>query len=602
MHTDLPALVTQVLDTHHALLRRELPRLGDALADAPPPIRAPFAHLRRLLDEHLRKEETVLFPAMLALAESGTTGGAPLAGLVAQMEREHDEIRLLETALREAARDAGPHEAALLALLDDLVEHTDLEDDALFPAALKLELGTGAPPAQVLRRTRGRCGTCHADVTAVVSVRDGGVWLDKVCPEHGVTAQRLSTRTDYWAELDQFYFKVNDGEYPQRDYIVRMTERCNLACPICLAKANTEDTPDLDLRGLERLISERRGIKIDLMAAEPTLRPDLVDWVKKVKASGNIAALHTNGIRLTDGDYVAELAAAGVDEVFLQFDGLDDEANKALRGRPLLKARTAALANLRAHGLATSLIVVIGAGLNDAQVGETFRFALRPENDHVREVFYLGLRSMGSARHTGVFAGQQLMPDDLIERMVAQVPEITREDVLAFNKVYFSLLSTFHVRKCLYVQHYLVERKADGGFVPISKILDLGRLSAAATRYADQRVRHPAVARARFGASLVRQGLRPESLRIAGDLLRLENLFEKGMNLSQVPRRFLLIGFITACDLDNFDAQVAVNCGKGELSTDGGFTESGAVANVLREARFVEGGRDPGPPSRFKTT
>ncbi|MBK9670391.1 MAG: radical SAM protein [Thermomonas sp.] len=141
-----------------------------------------------------------------------------------------------------------------------------------------------------------------------------------------------------------------------------MTERCNLACPICLAKANTEDTPDLDLTGLEKLRSERSGIKIDLMAAEPTLRPDLEDWIRKVKATGNIAALHSNGLKLANLEYAKKIKAAGVDEVFLQFDGMDDEANKALRGRPLLKARMATLANMRELGIATSLIVVIGRG------------------------------------------------------------------------------------------------------------------------------------------------------------------------------------------------------------------------------------------------
>ena len=71
-----------------------------------------------------------------------------------------------------------------------------------------------------------------------------------------------------------------------------------------------------------------------------------------------------------------------------------------------------------------------------------------------------------------------------------------------------------------------------------------------------------------------------------GDLARLERLFQTGMNLGEVPGRFLILGFITACDPHNFDAQVAVNCGKGEMSADGGFVDSGAVANVLREARF----------------
>jgi hypothetical protein len=75
-------------------------------------------------------------------------------------------------------------------------------------------------------------------------------------------------------------------------------------------------------------------------------------------------------------------------------------------------------------------------------------------------------------------------------------------------------------------------------------------------------------------------------------------LFKSGMNLKEVPNRFLLLGFITACDPHNFDAQVAVNCGKGELSVDGGYIESGAVANVNREVRFDSTDRRPGELKR----
>ena len=70
------------------------------------------------------------------------------------------------------------------------------------------------------------------------------------------------------------------------------------------------------------------------------------------------------------------------------------------------------------------------------------------------------------------------------------------------------------------------------------------------------------------------------------------------MNLKQVPSRFLLLGFITACDPHNFDSQVAINCGKGELSVDGGFVDSGAVANVDRERRFDETDLVPGELKR----
>ncbi len=609
---EVALLARRILDTHHVFMHREMPRLAVALAGSSRQILAPFQHLHRTMDDHMMKEETILYPAIIALAEGKESSGCGVAGPINQMLAEHDEIRTLEGALRSASRDAGANEAALLAMLDDLCEHARIEDEELFPAALRLAgvepeeqavaaAATGAPATgsarRVLRNTRGYCPTCLEEVPAAVVVLDGTVQLEKSCPTHGVALQLLSRKPEYWGDLDTFYFEVNSKEHPQRDYIVRMTERCNLACPICLAKANTEDTPDLDLGGLEKLISSRRGIKVDLMAAEPTLRPDLLDWVRKVKASGNIAALHTNGINLTDAGYCASLAEAGVDEVFLQFDGLNEPANVALRGRPLIKARKAALANLRKHNIATSLIVVIARGLNEEQVGATFRFALQPENDHIREVFFLGLRSMGSARQTNAFAGQQLMPDEIIDLLTEQEPTLRRDDIKAFNMAYFAMLSALSVRKCLYVQHYLVARGDEGSFTPISDVLDLPGLAKAAKHYAGRYQRHPGLAKAGLAAALVRQGLRPEAMKMGADLLRLEHLFANGMNLGAVPKRFLLLGFITACDLDNFDSGVAVNCGKGELSADGGFAASSAVANVHREARFAETDRTPGPPS-----
>lgn len=654
---DTAALAQSILDTHHALLHRELPRLAAVFRDQPEELRAPFMRLKQVMDEHMMKEEQILFPLIITLAQGGGNGGCGVEGPIAQMGVEHNAIRLLEDEIRGASSLAGAEEEALMALLDDLSEHARKEDESLFPSALALAREASARPApaagltlvpkptpaapkptppvtpatatpastsaaprrkhtatsalppkpqagRTIRETRGACPSCFADVPAAVIVRNGEALLEKRCPTHGPSTQLLSRHPDLWTELDRFYFSVNDDAYPQRDFIVRMTEKCNLACPICLAKANTEDTPDLDLSGLETLLSERRGIKIDLMAAEPTLRADLEGWIRKVKDSGNIAALHTNGIKLADLGYARRLAEAGVDEVFLQFDGLDDKANTTLRGRPLLKARLAALANLRTLGIATSLIVVIAGGLNEAQVGETFHFALRPENRHIREVFFLGLRSMGSARQhaadgdTDALAGQTLMPDALIDELCEQVPAIRRRDVHDFNMVYFAMLSAFRVKKCLYIQHYLVARDGKGGFVPISEIVDLRKMANAAQRYAVRRKSNPILARAGFGTSVLRLGLRRSALKMGADLLRLEKLFATGMNLGQVPSRFLLVGFITACDLDNFDAGVSVNCGKGELSADGGFTESSAVANVAREARFAETARPPGPAWR----
>ena len=186
------------------------------------------------------------------------------------------------------------------------------------------------------------------------------------------------------------------------------------------------------------------------------------------------------------------------------------------------------------------------------------------------------------------------LPDTVSAAMIlpADMPEITSEDIRRFNRLYFSLLSAFRVKKCLYVQHYLLTRDGEGGFTPAARFMDLEAIEAATDRYAE--APHTLRSRARLLMDVARACVSRQAADLLLDSLRLQRLFTDGMNLSRVPPRFLLLGFITACDPLNFDARVAINCGKGELSADGGFEESGAVANVRREARFDDSGRTPG--------
>jgi uncharacterized radical SAM superfamily Fe-S cluster-containing enzyme len=454
---------------------------------------------------------------------------------------------------------------------------------------------------RVIRSTRGICNTCLREVPAEVIVTDDAAWLEKLCPDHGTTRQLLANDPAYWEELDRYYFEVNAGDYPQRDFLLRLTERCNLDCPICLAKANTEETTDLDLSNLEDLINTKRRIKVDFMAAEPTLRKDLEDWVRKVKAKGHIAALHSNGLRLTDKAFCQRMKDCGFDEVFLQFDGFDDDATEWLRGRKnLVELKLRAIRNLREVGLATNLTVVVAHKLNEPQISKVLQFALEPENDHIREVFFLGLRILGSFRDQLAREGQEfdemaVMPDETLEMLVTQWPDqFSRDDIRIFNKLYFALLSTFEVKKCLYVQHYLALRDGRGGLIPFRDLVDLPRLDRAADRYARQLKTMPRLARARFLASLARQAATHKMAPVIWDFIRLQLLFRSGMKLDEVSRKVVMLGFITACDPHNYDSQVAINCGKGELSMDGGLIESGAVANVQREARFDESGYEPG--------
>jgi hemerythrin-like domain-containing protein len=248
----------------HVHLRTELQALDTELAarTLTPRFTAPWAHFIRSLESHLAVEEEAVFPALAAMAAGQTpeTGyEEPLHG----MRYELDEMRTIADALRVAAGEAGPLEGRILTLLDELEEHATKEEERLFPMAMELlerwssgplpaaadptsgpaASATPGPVGTVLRRTSGHCHTCLQAVPAEVIRSETEVNLVKHCPTHGSSVQLLSRAPAYWEDLDRYYFKVNKRAYPQRDYILRMTERCNLACPICLAKANTEDTP-----------------------------------------------------------------------------------------------------------------------------------------------------------------------------------------------------------------------------------------------------------------------------------------------------------------------------------------------------------------------
>ncbi|MDP2312905.1 MAG: hemerythrin domain-containing protein, partial [Pseudomonadota bacterium] len=145
---DTAALAQFILDTHHALLHRELPRLAVAFRDRPNELRTPFMRLKQVMDEHMMKEERILFPMIIALGQGEGSSGCGVEGPIAQMGAEHTGIRLLEDELRGVASLAGPEEEALMALLDDLSDHARTEDETLFPAALALarEAATRPPP------------------------------------------------------------------------------------------------------------------------------------------------------------------------------------------------------------------------------------------------------------------------------------------------------------------------------------------------------------------------------------------------------------------------------------------------------------------------
>jgi MoaA/NifB/PqqE/SkfB family radical SAM enzyme len=433
---------------------------------------------------------------------------------------------------------------------------------------------------EVIRRTRGTCPICIEMVDAQVVEDQGLIYLEKMCPAHGLNRMVLSRNPAYYRELMRYYFDLLPDSIPQRDFILRLTARCNMKCPICLASADQYAEQDMSLQQYKDFLRGRPRTKLDLMGAEPTLHEDLVEMIRFSTEQGHISALHTNGIVIQDPEVLQRLVDAGLDEVHLQFDGFRDDDDMVLRGQPMSRVRHKVLKSLEQFGVATDLVVTVMKGLNEDQMEACLDYAAR--HSFVKEVFYLGCRPLGRASTD--YMDQCLAPDetiDLIEQATAG--RINRDDFRVFNKLYFALLAIFAVRKCFYIHHYMVLRGRHG-YEPLSEHMDLAYLEPKLDRFRDMfvggsRRRAAAYLLSHCGIAITRKRGFPLLL----DGLMLNVLLALGFDLSRIRRKLILIGAISACDPWMYDEQIAANCGKGEISNDQGVHEAGAWANVSRE-------------------
>lgn len=64
---------------------------------------------------------------------------------------------------------------------------------------------------------------------------------------------------------------------------------------------------------------------------EPTLRPDLVDLVAYVEQLGMVAGILTDGLRLSETEYLHRLLQSGLDHLMLVLDPTDEQSWEALR-------------------------------------------------------------------------------------------------------------------------------------------------------------------------------------------------------------------------------------------------------------------------------
>lgn len=245
-----------------------------------------------------------------------------------------------------------------------------------------------------LAATRGLCTTCGVVTDAKIVARDGRVEIVKWCPEHGESRGLVCSDLQWYLD-SQAYIKPRavplqlavqeyDGcpsscglcpAHQQHTCVplLEITERCDMACPICLVDGLTRPTMTVDevhrvVDGL--LVAEGQVNMLTLSGGEPTAHPDLMDIVDAVsRPEIGLVSLSTNGLRLASDE---ELLRTLIDRqvvISLQYDGRDESTWCTLRGRPDLAAiKQRLIEKVIALGGKLSLTVTLARDVNEHEL------------------------------------------------------------------------------------------------------------------------------------------------------------------------------------------------------------------------------------------
>lgn len=280
--------------------------------------------------------------------------------------------------------------------------------------------------------TQSLCPQCMEVVPAKIITIGKRVYFRKRCPTHGERDDFVCSDSAWWDRGEGHTPSVlplvrstehqrgcphDCGLCPDHEQhtcigLVELTDRCNLSCPMCFASSGPggrdHSLQDI-IASLDRLIeTEGRAEVCQLSGGEPTLHPQFETIVDEALARPiDYVMVNTNGIRLAkDRSLVAFLAERRERvEIYLQWDGEDDETLVRLRGEPLASIKRRALDACEQAGLNVTLVATLHPPLQEGFFESLWRQARTRPN------------VTGISLQPATYSGRHLSCQDLEDRI-----------------------------------------------------------------------------------------------------------------------------------------------------------------------------------------
>ena len=213
--------------------------------------------------------------------------------------------------------------------------------------------------------TDALCPICLKTIPATKIKKGQDIFLERTCPEHGYFSDKIAK--DAKRFLDKTFDVVGKEFNPVTTFsgecgrdcgwcdkhrqhictgLIEITESCNMACPICYfgQKSSKHISIDEFKNRLETLLTVENGSLdvLQISGGECLIHPDFLEMLD-IALEKNIGRvlINTNGLALLENEVIFSKIRDNKDkvEIYLQFDGFDDEVYKTLRGCSLVQQK-----------------------------------------------------------------------------------------------------------------------------------------------------------------------------------------------------------------------------------------------------------------------
>jgi uncharacterized radical SAM superfamily Fe-S cluster-containing enzyme len=239
------------------------------------------------------------------------------------------------------------------------------------------------------------------EIKATIIERNNEVWMVKECPQHGRFEDMMAIDARFLSHIEAMYPGRDIDSHNDRELhnhgsssikhgrgavlTVDLTNRCNMMCDPCFMDANQVGfVHELSFADVKEIldnaakIKPRRQMSVQFSGGEPTLSPIFLDAIRYARKVGfNSVQAATNGIEFAKSfEFCKQAFEAGLRYVYLQFDGIGNDANSHRQVGNLFDVKLRAINNLHAAGVDIVLVVTLVNGITNDQVGPVIEFAM----------------------------------------------------------------------------------------------------------------------------------------------------------------------------------------------------------------------------------